>query len=352
MKYHDPRTIAFLNASGVAAVHIALFLIATLVVSPGLLGGIRIYILLLVSAGLMFGLAYLFFRYTLDRFIYSKIRLIYKSIYSVKAHKSDKLSLRRGGIMLDRVEQEVARWSEEKEKENERLDQLEQYRRDFIGNLSHEMKTPLFNVQGYVSTLLDGGLEDPAINREYLRRTEVSVERLIRIVEDLGEIAQLESGRIHLNKVRFDIAEVSREVVEMLEMRVSERGVQVTVNHPGKPVMVYADRDKIRMVLTNIIGNSISYGQEKDGRTKISFFDMDENILVEVTDNGVGIDQEDLPRVFERFYRTARGRAVSSKGKGLGLALVKHIIEAHGQTVNVRSTVGVGTTFGFTLKKA
>jgi two-component system phosphate regulon sensor histidine kinase PhoR len=157
---------------------------------------------------------------------------------------------------------------------------------------------------------------------------------------------------MYVNKVRFDIAAVSREVVEMLEMKASEKAIQVLINQPDKPVWVHADREKVRQVLTNIIDNSIRYGPEQGGRTKISFFDMDENILVEVTDNGIGIDQDDLPRVFERFYRTSRGRETSSKGKGLGLAIVKHIIEAHQQTINVRSTVGVGTTFGFTLRKA
>ncbi len=273
-------------------------------------------------------------------------------IYSVKTQKTERQKFNTGRISLDNVEKEVADWGAEKQKEIERLKQLEEYRKDFIGNISHELKTPLFNVQGYVSTLIEGGLDDPSINKEYLRRTEVSVERLIKIVEDLSEIAQLESGHLTLNKVRFDIMVLTREVVEMLEMKAHDKEVQVTINQPDKPFLVHADREKIRQVLTNIIDNSLRYSLEQGGRTKISFFDMDENILVEVTDNGIGIDQDDLPRVFERFYRTSRGRETSNKGKGLGLAIVKHIIEAHRQTINVRSTVGVGTTFGFTLKKA
>lgn len=351
MKFYNARTIAWMNASVVTGAHMLLFLLTVLLVSPELLGKAKLYFFLLIACGLLFTVSYLFFRYTLDKFIYSKIRLIYKSIYSVKAHKSERPSGRGEKNILEKVEQEVAGWGEEKMKESERLKQLEQYRRDFIGNLSHELKTPLFNVQGYVSTLLEGGLEDPAVNREYLKRTELSVERLIRIVEDLGEIAQLESGKISLNMLRFDISAVTREVVDMLDDQARQKGIQLVIIPADKPLWVYADRDKIRMVLTNIIDNSIRYGAEKNGRTKISFFDMDENVLVEVTDNGVGIDQADLTRVFERFYRTSRGRAVSGKGKGLGLAIVKHIIEAHEQTVNVRSSVGVGTTFGFTLKK-
>ena len=352
MKFNDPRAIALLNASAVTSGYFILFFSASCILHPESLAGFALYFMLFMTGGLLFAGTYFFFRYTLDKFIYSRIRLIYKSIYNVKVGKSDRPRPSSNRNILDNVEKEVTNWGEEKQKEIERLKQLEEYRKDFIGNVSHELKTPLFNVQGYVSTLLEGGLEDPRINKEYLRRTEVSVERLIKIVEDLSEIAQLESGRIMLNKVRFDIVAVTKEAVEMSEPQAAEKGIDIVINQPGKPLWVYADRDKIRQVLTNIIDNSIRYGLDQNGRSKISFFDMDENILVEVTDNGVGIDQDDLPRVFERFYRTSRGRETSTKGKGLGLAIVKHIIEAHQQTINVRSTVGVGTTFGFTLRKA
>ena len=352
MKFHDPRAIAFLNASVVTAGYIILCVFSALTLESSLMGRFITYLVLVAGGGVLFAGTYFFFSYTVDKFIHSKIRLIYKSIYSVKAQKMDRQRFNSNSNILDNMEKEVADWGEEKQKEIERLKQLEEYRKDFIGNVSHELKTPLFNVQGYVSTLLEGGLEDPSINKEYLRRTEVSVERLIKIVEDLSEIAQLESGQLYLNKVRFDIVAVTRELVEMMEMRAREKDIQVIINQPDKPVWVHADRDKIRQVITNIIDNTLRYGLEKGGRTKISFFDMDENILVEVTDNGIGIEQDDLPRVFERFYRTSRGREISSKGKGLGLAIVKHIIEAHHQTINVRSTIGIGTTFGFTLRKA
>jgi two-component system phosphate regulon sensor histidine kinase PhoR len=253
--------------------------------------------------------------------------------------------------LIDQVSHEVEVWQQEKSMEIERLRQLEQYRREFIGNVSHEMKTPLFNIQGYILTLLDGGLEDPTINKEYLKRTEKSVERLIRIIEDLDEIAQLESGQLKLNLTRFDIVTLTREVVEMLDIKTRKKGIQIHVSKQNKPLLVEGDREKIRQVLTNILENSIRYGNDLDGRTKVSYFDMDEYILIEITDNGVGIEPEELPRVFERFYRTTRGRELSAKGKGLGLAIVKHIIEAHNQSIHVRSAPGIGTTFGFTLKK-
>jgi two-component system phosphate regulon sensor histidine kinase PhoR len=175
---------------------------------------------------------------------------------------------------------------------------------------------------------------------------------LVRILEDLDEMTQLETGQLKLKITRFDVVALTREVVEMLEMKADKHEIQLQVNEPEKVIHVEGDKDKIRQVLTNIIDNSLRYGQQGHGRTKISFFDMDENILTEITDNGIGIDPQDLQRVFERFYRTDRGRATTKKGKGLGLAIVKHILEAHGQTINVRSTIGVGTTFGFTLKKA
>lgn len=352
MKFHEPRTIALMNAAAVTACYFVLFLFSSCILHPSSLAGFAMYGMLFLTGGLLFTGTWFFFRYTLDKFIYSRIRLIYKSIYNVKTRKTDRPRVQQNRTNLENVEQEVAHWGEEKQKEIERLQQLEEYRKDFIGNVSHELKTPLFNVQGYVSTLIEGGLDDPRINKEYLRRTEVSVERLIKIVEDLSEIAQLESGRLILNKVRFDIVAVTKEAAEMSERQAHAMGIELVINQPGKPLWVYADRDKIRQVLTNIIDNSFRYGIEKGGRTKISFFDMDENILVEVTDNGIGIDQDDLPRVFERFFRTSRGREITNKGKGLGLAIVKHIIEAHQQTINVRSTVGVGTTFGFTLRKA
>jgi len=350
MRYHEPRLISLLNSILVTVVYIVFFVVGVLIVSPDALYDAHTVIFLLVSATILFILSFLVFRFTLEKFIYSKIRLIYKSIHSTKAKKGQVNPPRIDNRLLDEVSQEVEIWQEEKSKEIEQLKQLEKYRRQFIGNVSHELKTPLFNIQGYVLTLLDGGLDDPSINMEYLKRTEKSIERLIRIVEDLDEISQLESGQMKLNLTNFDIIALTKEVLEMLEMKANKRSVRMVCAKQEKPISVEADREKIRQVVTNIIENSLRYGMEK-GKTKISFFDMDEHILIEITDNGIGIDPEEVSRVFERFFRTTRGRASFSKGKGLGLAIVKHIIEAHNQTINVRSTVGVGTTFGFTLKK-
>jgi two-component system phosphate regulon sensor histidine kinase PhoR len=353
MKFHEPRNLALLNALIITVTYIILFLLSVGIIFTHAFSHLYTFIALVISSGVLFLITYSIFRYTLEKFIYTKIRLIYKSIHSVKVGKRDKPLYRpSGNNIIDHVQEEVENWELEKQREIEQFKRLEQYRRDFIGNVSHELKTPLFNIQGYVSTLLDGGLEDPTINREYLKRTEKSIERLAEILEGLDEISQLESGQMKLKNTRFDIVSLTREVTELLEMKAHKHEIQITLNDPGKPLLVEGDKDKIRQVLTNIIDNSIRYGNHENGRTKITFYDMGENILTEITDNGIGIDTSDLMRVFERFYRTDRGRAATKKGKGLGLAIVKHIVEAHQQTINVRSTIGVGTTLGFTLKKA
>jgi two-component system phosphate regulon sensor histidine kinase PhoR len=309
--------------------------------------------LLLITAVILLMAAFFLFRFSLTRFIYYKIRLIYKTIHNLKASREQDKKIEIDSNTLEDVNRQVLEWGERQMKEIEQLKEMAKYRREFIGNVSHELKTPIFNIQGYVLTLLDGGLEDPAINREYLLKTEKSIERMISIVEDLESISRLESGELKLQVSRFDLLELTREVVEFLEIKARKKKIRIYfARNYERPITISADKNSIRQVLINLIDNSIKYGAEKDGKTKISFFDMDENILVEVTDNGIGIDQKDLPRLFERFYRTDRARSARHGGSGLGLAIVKHIIEAHGQVINVRSTVGIGTTFAFTLKKA
>jgi len=352
MKFHVPRHLALLNAGIITGTYLILFILTAAFIIPGAFNRLMAWLALFTSAAMIFTLVYIIYLYTLEKFIYSKIRLIYKNIHSVKAGRREPQRNQSSDSLIDHVREEVEKWEEEKQSEIEQMRRLEQYRREFIGNLSHEMKTPVFTIQGYVSTLLDGALEDPKVNREYLRRTEKSVERMVKILDDLDEISQLESGQVKMNLTRFDLCALTKEVTELLEMKAHKHGIRLVINHPDKPVMVEGDKEKIRQVLTNIIDNSIRYGNRDEGKTKITFFDMDENILTEITDNGIGIAADELPRVFERFYRTDRGRAATKKGKGLGLAIVKHIMEAHGQTVSVRSAPGVGTTLGLTLKKA
>ena len=218
------------------------------------------------------------------------------------------------------------------------------------GNISHELKTPIFNIQGYVLTLLDGGLEDPSINRDYLIKAEKSINRMIAIIDDLETISMLESNQLQLNKSRFDILSLLREAMEAVEIKARKKDCSIFLSQIyDRPIYVIADRQRILQVLINLLDNAVKYGRKKEGKVKIGFFDMDEHILIEISDNGPGIAQQDLPRIFERFYRTDKGRAREQGGTGLGLAIVKHILEAHNQSVTVRSTLEVGTTFGFTL---
>lgn len=348
-RFTDPKHFALTSAIliSLVTVIVSLFLMTFLNKST---------ILLLAIVGItVFLFTYSFLKKVIESFIYDKIKIIYKTIHSLKRSKDeDKNKLNISGDTLEMVNRQVLEWGESKTREIEELQKLAKYRRDFIGNVSHELKTPIFNIQGYVLTLLDGGLEDPSINREYLLRAEKSVNRMIAIVEDLEAISQLESGELKLSITRFDIIGLTREIIEFLEIKAQKKNVQVILaENYDKPLFVKADKERIRQVIINLVENAIKYNfRQSDALTKISFFDMDENILVEVTDNGVGIAQQDLSRIFERFYRTDKGRSREQGGTGLGLAIVKHVIEAHEQTISVRSWPGIGTTFGFTLKKA
>lgn len=297
-------------------------------------------------------LAFAFFSINIliNKFISEKIRLIYKTIRTSKLPKETDKSFNKSS--LENVNREVLEWSETKKKEIEELKRMATYRREFLGNVSHELKTPIFNIQGYVLTLLDGGLDDPSINKQYLLRTEKSINRMIALVEDLEKISQLESGELRLNYTNFDIIALCREVIEFLEIKTKKKNIAISFSQPvDKPLIVEADRERIKEVLINLIDNSIKYGNVQQGKTKLSFFDMDQNILVEVTDNGPGMEVSEIPRIFERFYRVDKARSRELGGSGLGLAIVKHIIEAHEETINVRSSPGVGTTFAFTIKK-
>lgn len=301
----------------------------------------------------VFIFTYFLVKNVLEKFIFEKIKLIYKFIQSLKLTKVEKKAWRSGlgEDMINQVSEDVKTWAETKKAEIEQLQKSETYRREFLANVSHEIKTPIANMQGYISTLLGGGLEDEKINRDFLVKTEKNIDRLIELVNDLDIISSLESGEVHLEKTRFDINALTREIFEFLEDTAKSANINfVFRNEETVPVWVYADRDRIRQVLVNLLENSIKYGRN-EGRTKVSFYDMDENYLIEVSDNGIGIEEQHIPRLFERFYRVDKHRSRVEGGTGLGLAIVKHIIEAHGQTVNVRSSPKIGSTFSFTLKK-
>jgi two-component system phosphate regulon sensor histidine kinase PhoR len=291
--------------------------------------------------------------YILDYFIYRRIKLIYKIIRRSKSSVPDRKALPKSDEpLLDGVEKEVQQWAETQQKEIETLKTLEAYRKRFIGNVSHELKTPIFSIQGYIYTLIDGGVYDEHVNMRYLERAAFNVDRLLTIVQDLEEISKLESEDLILDIQKFDIKALVKEVFNDLEVNARQRNATLTFKEGAeKSFHVMADREGIRQVLTNLLLNSIKYGND-GGTTKVSFYVMDKQILVEIADNGIGIEEKHLKHLFDRFYRVDKSRSRESGGSGLGLSIVKHILEAHNQNVNVRSTPGQGSTFGFTLDKA
>ncbi|HVZ96820.1 MAG TPA: ATP-binding protein, partial [Chitinophagaceae bacterium] len=280
-------------------------------------------------------------------------KLIYKFIYQTKATKKEetyyKYLLPQKSI--DEVREDVEAWAEEHKQEIESLRQNEQFRKEFLQNLSHEFKTPVFAIQGYVDTLLHGALENPEVNKKFLEKAAKNIERLTNLINDLDEISRLERGEIMLYKENFIIQDLVREVFESLSIRTDPRHIKCSIKKGCEsPLTVFADKEKIRQVLRNLIENSVKYGKD-NGNIVASMYRTDgEHILIELSDDGIGINEKHLPRIFERFYRTDEGRRIDVTGSGLGLAICKHIIEAHGQSIHVRSTEGVGTTIGFTLE--
>ena len=277
--------------------------------------------------------------------LYEKIKVIYKNIYKFKgASKFTDLD-------IENVEQEVEDWAAQKEHEIMQMKESENYRREFIGNVSHELKTPIFNIQGYLHTLIDGGLYDEQVNTKYLNRANKSVDRMINIVEDLEVITRLETEETQLDIRKFNIINIVNDVFEQLEMKAENAKIKLSVKNQSNSDFVMGDSDKIQQVLVNLISNSIKYGKE-GGYTQVRLYEMNDKVLIEIADDGIGMAEEHLPRLFERFYRVDKNRSRKIGGTGLGLAIVKHIIEAHNQTINVRSTVNVGSTFSFILEKA
>jgi two-component system, OmpR family, phosphate regulon sensor histidine kinase PhoR len=290
--------------------------------------------------------------YTLQTFIYRKIKLIYKLIYQTKASKKEefyyKNILPQKGI--DEVREDVEAWAKQRKEEIEMLQQNEAYRKEFLQNLSHELKTPIFAIQGYVDTLLNGALENPDVNKKFLSSTSRNIDRLVNLVGDLDEISKLESGEQLLYQENFVVQDLLKEVYESLVINAAEKEIKYIVKKGCEfPLTVYADKEKIRQVFINLMENAIKYGKQ-NGTVESSFYKVDsKRVLIEVSDDGSGISEEHLPRIFERFYRTDLARSRKIGGSGLGLAICKHIIEAHGQTIHVRSKTDVGSTFGFML---
>jgi two-component system phosphate regulon sensor histidine kinase PhoR len=299
--------------------------------------------------------AYLLIFYTIKRFIYRKIKLIYKLIYQTKASKKEEFYFKNilPQKTISEVSEDVEAWAIQHKGELEMLKKNEVFRKEFLLNLSHELKTPIFAIQGYLDTLLNGALDNPAVNKTFIAKASKNVDRLVNLINDLDEITRLESGELVLFKENFEIQDLIREVFESLSIKADAKKIKCLIKEGcEEPLIVFADKEKIRMVIINLVDNAIKYGKQH-GTIEGSIYKMDgKKILIEISDNGYGISEDHLPRIFERFYRTDMARARIAGGSGLGLSIVKHIIEAHGETIHVRSKIDVGSTFGFMLPAA
>ncbi|MEM9050656.1 MAG: ATP-binding protein [Bacteroidota bacterium] len=346
MTGRSPFKVALFTAIVVSTVCIFL------VVGTLLLFQVPLDLLQLISFSILFFFAsWLVIHKSLQRFIYAKIKLIFRNMHSLNVDRNAfKLDMSKD--VLGDVNKEVVDWAEDRMAEIEDLREKENFRKEFVGNVAHELKTPIFSIQGYILTLLEGALEDPNFNRKFLLKAAKSVDRMTMLIEDLDTITQFESGNLQLEREKIDIVELTKEVIEQREEEAKLKNITISFSkNYDKPIFVDADSFRISQVLINLINNSIKYGSI-DGNIIIRFFDMDERILVEVEDDGPGIDEEHIPRLFERFYRVDKSRSRHQGGTGLGLAICKHIIEGHEQSLNVRSEVGKGSVFSFTLAKA
>ncbi|MCG2429642.1 sensor histidine kinase [Aequorivita xiaoshiensis] len=304
---------------------------------------------LLLYFVILFFISYIILQYRVEKFIYLRIKKIYKDVSVLYEKDFPQPSVTTD---LEGLTKEVERYVNDKKTEIESLNIRENYRKEFMGNVSHELKTPLFTVQSYILTLLDGALDDKKVRKEYLKRASKGVERLAYIVNELDLIAKLEIGGLVLKKENFNIIELVQSIFDLLEMKAAKKNISLVFDKEYKePIIVNADKERIEQVLTNLIVNSIKYGR-KEGTTEVGFDNIGKNkILLRITDNGEGILQENLKRIFERFYRVDKSGSRKEGGSGLGLSIVKHIVEAHKEKIYVESQYGIGSEFSFTLEK-
>src|SRR5882724_9426984 len=337
----SPRQVAAINA---VSISLLVALANYVFIKSWWIAAITLVVLFIISYSLI--------HFFLQQFIYRRIKLIYKFIYQTKASKKEEMYYKYilPKKSIDEVNEDVENWAEQRRKEIEILKRNEAYRKEFLQNLAHEFKTPIFAIQGYVDTLLDGAMEIPDTRKKFLENTSRNIVRLVNLMNDLDEISKLESGEQLLYKQNFVIQELIREVMESLSIKTEKKQIHSSIKKGCEaPVTVFADKEKIRQVLINLVENAYKYGKV-DGNIVASIYRTDgEHVLVEISDDGIGIEEEHLPRIFERFYRTDAARSRDKGGTGLGLAICKHIIEAHGQPIHVRSTPDVGTSIGFTL---
>ncbi|MFV5690417.1 sensor histidine kinase [Flavobacterium sp. LT1R49] len=350
MKINFKKTYKFAIKS---ALFISLFATGFVMLMVLLFFGSKVTNLLLfgiVCLLIIYLFSFLVLQYRVERFIYRRVKKIYDDVSLLESSTFINQPITTD---METLTREVKKFATDKKLEIEMLQIREEYRREFLGNVSHELKTPLFTVQGYISTLLDGAMDDKNIRKKYLKRAEKGVERLIYIVEDLDMITKLESGDLNLEFSEFDIVELIQNVFDLLEMKADKKKITLAFeNYYIQPIIVHGDKDKIQQVVENLIVNSIKYGRE-GGFTEVAVVNLTKKkVLVRITDNGEGIEKQNIPRLFERFYRVDKSGSRTEGGSGLGLAIVKHIIEAHKEKIYVESEFGIGSEFSFTIEKA
>tara|TARA_B110001450_G_scaffold245127_1_gene257901 strand:+ start:162 stop:1214 length:1053 start_codon:yes stop_codon:yes gene_type:complete len=326
---------------------ISLFVVAVVLYLYSLLDQYYFQLVLLVI--LIFIISFLIIQSRIEAFIYGKIKNLYKDLNII-----DSISLSKPNVTTDMnsLMQNINEFSKDKKLEIESLKVQEEFRKEFIGNVAHELKTPIFTIQGYIENLIDGAVENELLRDKFLNRAQISVERLIYIIKDLDMITKLESGSQNLEVTSFDLNKLIKNIFDQLEIQAQKKEIKLTFNtNYSESILVNADRDKIHQVITNLIINSIKYGTFK-GTTEISLESLTtEKLIVRVTDNGEGILNEHLPRLFERFYRVDQSGSRKQGGSGLGLSIVKHIIDAHNENIYIESKLGIGSEFSFTLSK-
>lgn len=345
MKTPNTKNFSLLISLVISVISVAIIFIAIIYQSSWLA---------IVFVGLtLFFVLYLVVFYLLNKYIIDHIKPIYELIHHLKMSSYDLFNNVESQDMITQVQSDVTQWAQKKRKEVAKLKASAEFRKEFLANVSHELKTPLFSLQGYVDTLVDGGLDDPEINHKYLVKSQKNIERMIAMVNDLETITRLEAGELQLNFIRFNIQKLINEAIELLELHAGNRNIEcIFIDKLAPETKVLADKKMIFEVLSNLISNAVKYGRE-NGWVKITAFDEHDNkIRIEVTDNGIGISKSLLPRVFERFYRVDKSRSRNQGGTGLGLSIVKHAIKAHHENISVSSEPALGTTFSFTLTKA
>lgn len=293
-------------------------------------------------------IAFFTFSFLIDKFINKRIKLIYRIISSKKL--GDQKDVKVTEDVLQKLSVDTTKWAINQKNQIETLKQQNEFRKEFLGNLAHELKTPVFSVQGFILTLLEGGLEDENVNRMFLEKALNGVDRITALLEDLDDISRIEYDNFKLKIKSFDVVNLTKNIFDTVSSKAKNKNIELKFSKNYQPIFIKADKDKIAQVLINLITNAIAYS-ENDNIVTVRFHEINKNtVLVEVADNGLGIDEKHLSRLFERFYRVDKSRARNIGGSGLGLAIVKHIIEAHNQTISVRSTLGSGSTFSFTLE--